>query len=553
MSEMEEKLEKFKEAQEYLQEQSKNPDFIIDGNSRLVGDINLDKLLNLDFSDDIESELAVVHATDYSPAQHNAIMANELTGKQREDGTYSHRRTVHVTLNSRVNNNNGGDWTERTYNIIKPFSKINSEVVGFGAEDTFFKNKIDLTGDEIVLVPIEAKDKLTEEDKKMNIIYFEGAADIAVQKALIMMGYKPQSSTAYINENNIHKISEYRDKNNYGHSSHYMTKEQLSEIALDERDRIITELRNSKEIINTYKNKAITLEEIEAIIKNGYIEIVDTELNSEKIANLLTLYGISFTEEGPIMLETEELLSNYQKYNMLRWNEKAIKEGEKLEDYPELKQLYENYVNEQAKVDRVLNSKPQDVSLEEFQKNKFIVEYNKFLKKILKQGISFDSVELNRERLIIIDTDSENYLKDKEFEQIGIDTEDKSYANGMIEMDQNKSISENLDQMNVKLYSLTQILENKGILNLSEEDKELLTSKYMKSLERIKQNQEKEIMVDQIMAQLEQGIDVFGENTDVYSNYNGMRRGYVKLSVLATITFLISIGIIILGIILIKG
>ena len=60
--------------------------------------------------------------------------------------------------------------------------------------------------------------------------------------------------------------------------------------------------------------------------------------------------------------------------------------------------------------------------------------------------------------------------------------------------------------------------------------------------------EEAQMLVDQMA----QGVDVLGENTDEMTQSNGKTMGFAKLGVLGVVTALISLGIIILGIILIK-
>ena len=236
---------------EYLKNQYKNRSLIIDGDAKSIAGIMIEDLLNLDFQkENVEDELCIVHTTDYSPAYYKAIISPYIGKKKVTDlitylEFYSQRDSVHSALNGLVPTNNGGEWNDKLYTIIEPFKTIKSKVFGFGPVDTFFEDKIDLTDNGIVLVHEDNKNKLTDEDKKMNIVYYRGNQVNAINIAIIMLGYKPQifKISTFVNEENNLVLEEFKNKNEYGTYLHTYTKYAIMSNNLGKRNLIISLLR----------------------------------------------------------------------------------------------------------------------------------------------------------------------------------------------------------------------------------------------------------------------------------------------------------------------
>lgn len=399
--------EYFKYAYDYLNQlKEKNRDFVIDGDTEEIGNIPLSDLTDIDFGENLADELVVVHATDYSPALNQAIVSTESTFKQVNNiaGTHdSHRITVHTTLNCLVENNNGGNWDYRLFTVLEPFSNIDSKICGFGVSDTFFENKIQLSAKGIVLVRIEDKEKLSEEDKKMNIVYYKGDPRNAVNKAMIMMGYKPQTLEIdnIKNKDNDKRIQEYRIANNLGPSRHSRTIYNLVEDRIGMRDITITRIRNKQ--TNTCTDNKVDIKEVKIILENQRLSFLSDELNT--IESLLEM-GIAFNEKGPYFLNTQQTIERLKSYydhehfNFLITDEniQSFKEAMNLlnsyhhfleldkEKDEQERQINESY-DEAQKTNNLLNSLSSEVQNADLAECSYIKEFSSKLNQLLANSL----------------------------------------------------------------------------------------------------------------------------------------------------------------------
>lgn len=184
-----------------------------------------------------------------------------------QDKCYSHRTTIHTTLNNKVLSHAYGNWNNCGYVIIEPFIGQDKSPMGFGKEDTYFSRDVNLTDKGMLLVSEEKYNQLTDEQKKeYNISIFKGDSSIATTKALIMMGYKPQDIQGIMSSKNAYDQNEqlffnYHKEKNFNSSNHFHTIYHELENNSIIRDEFLFEQR--KEFIDTKeKNLLMTPEEV---------------------------------------------------------------------------------------------------------------------------------------------------------------------------------------------------------------------------------------------------------------------------------------------------
>ncbi len=469
--------ETFKYAHDYLNKlREQNRDFVIDGDTDEIGGISLNFIMDMDFGENLADELIVIHATDYSPSKNYAIVSTESTFKTVHNlaGTHdSHRITVHTTLNSLVQSNNGGDWEYRLYTVLEPFSNINSRVCGFGVSDTFFYDKVDLSKQGIILVREEDKTKLSETDKEMNIVYFRGSPRNAVNKAMIMMGYKPQTLNIddIKNEKNNQRLHDFRINQRYGPSRHSMTVYSLIESRLGMRDIILTELRGRN--VNTCIDSTVSLDEISEIIARQ--RLANFFSDKMDLVRIFLEMGISFNENGPFLLNTAQTINRISKYYDHE-SYKMIVTEETINNYPEIVGLlnqYQSYIDQKVQerqidesyeaalnTNNIFNSLPQEIDHNAFGFNEDIRQYIADLKKIFK-GVPFD-IKITETGVILIAPEEEIFTvdlfpektTDEKLDALGVD-------NIKIDFDFQKSLIENLKEVPQKISQICQKLDQK--------------------------------------------------------------------------------------------
>ena len=127
----------------------------------------------------------------------HAFLENEIEeeflekSKEYSPLSTQYRSTVHFTLNGAVSNHQYGTFNS-PFVIVEPFKhhENDSNIVSVRGDDTYFKDGISLSSDAVVLVPIEYKDKA--ENLEINVVFYNGIRDIALDMYLISIGIVPE-------------------------------------------------------------------------------------------------------------------------------------------------------------------------------------------------------------------------------------------------------------------------------------------------------------------------------------------------------------------------
>ena len=154
----------YNKQRERLLEIAKNSDFIIDASDETLNR-EIGECCNLVFSEEnLEEELMIVHATDYFPKggeirtsrNSNVIQGNEEYGKN-----FSHRNTLHFSLNHRVTANDGGDWSDMKYIIMMPFKDLDkTNLASLNEVDSYVEGNLPLSHNTLILVNEENYEEL---------------------------------------------------------------------------------------------------------------------------------------------------------------------------------------------------------------------------------------------------------------------------------------------------------------------------------------------------------------------------------------------------------
>ena len=293
-----------------LVELSKNQDFVLDASDEKWQE-EIRKCCNLNFSkENIQEELMLVHATDYFPENGeiktsknaNVIYGNEEIGKY-----YSHRNTIHFSLNHRVTENDGGNWSDMKYMILMPFQDLNIQnLVSLEAVDSYVEGNIALSDNTVILVNKENYKELSEEQKKQyHFLKFKGDSKIALQEALILLGKKPQMAHVHNlwNNENVKAILEYREKlsKEYGKSFglyHFGSAYKAMEDKTRDRDRILYKLRKGNIPDTREQEQVISFAEVEKIIG----EIEESAYGHAEFLRKYIFSGIEKREDGQYYL-----------------------------------------------------------------------------------------------------------------------------------------------------------------------------------------------------------------------------------------------------------
>ena len=301
---------KYDACRKQLLELSKNQDFVLDASDKKWNQ-EIEECCDLNFSkENIQEELMIVHATDYFPENgeiKTSKNANVIYGDEEVGKYFSHRNTIHFSLNHRVTQNDGGNWSDMKYMILMPFQDLNIQnLVSLEAVDSYVEGNIALSDNTVILVNEENYEELSEEQKKQYCFFkFKGDSKIALQEALILLGKKPQRVHVHnlLSEENAKAILEYRERlsKEYGKSFglyHFGSAYKAMEDKTRDRDRILYKLRNGNIPDTREQEQVISFAEVEEIIG----EIEDTTYGRAEFLRKYIFSGIEKREDGQYYL-----------------------------------------------------------------------------------------------------------------------------------------------------------------------------------------------------------------------------------------------------------
>lgn len=261
----------------------------------IVKPIDLDSIEKDHEPIDIDNpeKYVMVHATSFFPRNHKVLTAhdgNNVVGSNifidkiyYSDLTVTnHRLTTHYTLNTRVEDNDGGSWKDKKYVVIEPLEPHLQQLLNLNVNDSYTYGSMDLTNQAIILGSKESLDEIPEEEQKsFLLIQIDGDnQEKGVNAVLKMLGYQVHT----INPNDASHYNSFESKFEYFYSSRdafvRIIKNQLGNfernIVLSEKDiaclySLLTHIKKSdalsKNTVVTYNIGGIKTEELEEISK----------------------------------------------------------------------------------------------------------------------------------------------------------------------------------------------------------------------------------------------------------------------------------------------
>lgn len=157
-----------------------------------------------------KKDFVCVHKTDYIPENDRIKTGKESevvfdTSIKIDEEEYQiqykqERDTIHFCVNGEVTDNNGGTWSNSKYAILVPLENIDSRQIKGGLPvDLYTDGGINLDSSSWILCPKGESEKIKEQNKKINVIEYEGENVSGYANILLQyLGY------------------DYKEGNNYG-------------------------------------------------------------------------------------------------------------------------------------------------------------------------------------------------------------------------------------------------------------------------------------------------------------------------------------------------
>lgn len=209
-------------------------------------------MLDSNFSENLNSQIVdysgmedfvLIHKTDFPPKDSEITSLKDLGPILEDsvtiDGTeypfnYSWgRETVHFSVNHEVVKNDGGDWDDKKYACLIPFSDVPKDQIGQASPvDTFTKGGVALGKTSWILCPKGESSQIQKDNPNINVVEYEG--DNALNYANVLsthLGYnfEPGNNVNFDRESSDTKFKELMADEGLTCDSHSGTKEDMEE------------------------------------------------------------------------------------------------------------------------------------------------------------------------------------------------------------------------------------------------------------------------------------------------------------------------------------
>lgn len=160
-----------------------------DGRLVITDEDYVEKFIDKPYKDiDIDIDKKVlVHSTSLFPKNHMLLTSYdgnkiencslEYRGIAKKVSAISHRHTLHFTINNRVQNTSlgQGKWDNRIYMIVDQLKPIKNKIEREDPSDSWTGESIKLSNEAVLLVKLQEKDKLKNEDLTgYKVCYYDG-------------------------------------------------------------------------------------------------------------------------------------------------------------------------------------------------------------------------------------------------------------------------------------------------------------------------------------------------------------------------------------------
>lgn len=258
--------------------------------------------------------LILVHKTDYAPQGSKIKSAKEtksyveethsIAGYQIPIKTYKSRNTVHFAVNGEVSSHFEGNWEEKKYAILIPFTDIPKEkYASVSPEDTYTIGGVNLTPNSWILVPKGEKELVKKNNPNINIIEYEGKNVTKYADQLVrMLGYSIQSidTHGWRDSNNHKKYTINMMNNGYKldmHSYSEYAHEERFETYMQAVAQMMQYINNNQELLDKKNFLDEVTKFFEKYLSLACLKTSNLQQTILDIRNYLLSYSFDISEE----------------------------------------------------------------------------------------------------------------------------------------------------------------------------------------------------------------------------------------------------------------
>lgn len=190
------------------------------------------------------------------------------------------RETIHFSANGEVGSHMEGNWDEKKYAILIPYSEMPKEkIVQAPCYDTYTKGSISLNNHTYILVPSDEIETTESQNPGVNVIGYDGKNVTGYANALVsILGYNQYAvgTHEWHNSKDERKYNDLMTADGFDLSSHSSTKEYYQENFSMQTEHIlgiIDEITNNLDYMNDEEFVHELREKITSILESIPIPI----------------------------------------------------------------------------------------------------------------------------------------------------------------------------------------------------------------------------------------------------------------------------------------
>ena len=320
-----------------------------DGRLVITDEDYVEKFIDKPYEDiDIDIDKKVlVHSTSLFPKNHMLLTKYDGNYTETYDRAYRgvkkivkglyHRHTLHFTINNRVEktSNGEGNWDDKIYMVIDQLKPIKNKIKHESPSDSWTGESIKLSNEAVILVKLQEKDKLKNEDlNDYKICYYDGDPIKCLRNFLKINNYdviKTYSDDIQHSEslrNQQENLLLNRDLLiNYMKDNKYLTRE--TPILSKEEMAILIDLACSNDGCEITCFSTSLNSKVEEIRKMIFPEKEKLELSEQReldtLIGFVITMGVHKTEDGKYTFASDEkVYETLEKFKNMRFDAKPI-------------------------------------------------------------------------------------------------------------------------------------------------------------------------------------------------------------------------------------
>lgn len=318
-----------------------------DGRLVITDEDYVEKFIDKPYEDIDIDEKVLVHTTSLFPKNHMLLTRydSNYTDNYCIDyrGVYkivkglSHRHTLHFTINNRVENTkDDNNWDDKIYMVVDQLKPIKNKIEREDPSDSWTGESIKLSNEAVILVKLQEKDKLKNEDLNgYKICYYDGDPIKCLRNFLKINNYDVIKT--YPNDP-VHSTSlRYKQEKflfnrdlliNYMKDNKYLTRE--TPILSKEEMAILIDLACSNDGFETVYFSDFLAYKAEEIRKMIFPEKEKLELSEQEeldaLIGFIITMGVHKTEDGKYTFTSDEkVYKTLEKFENMKCDDKPIK------------------------------------------------------------------------------------------------------------------------------------------------------------------------------------------------------------------------------------